>query len=182
MNTNYLLSVLDLYLLKEQNGKLVMEVLDNENIVKVDFSYSFDHINRTFVKVSKEEFFNILPEIIKKIQGDSNIYKEEKTIVNNKNTIIYSYTEGRRLSFISFSDSDAKKIKLYVTKVIDDDTILDLKIPVQEESYDNIYQNNKTTKRAFSFGFANYMTLFLTTIWILDVFMIALWIFKAMMK
>ena len=52
----------------------------------------------------------------------------------------------------------------------------------EEESYDNIYQETKKTKLSFSFGFASYTTLFIIAIWFLDILLIGLWIFKALMK
>ena len=39
---------------------------------------------------------------------------------------------------------------------------------------------NKNQKFAFSMGFSSFITIFLSAIWFLDIFMIALWIFKAL--
>ena len=41
MNIGYLLSILDLYLIKEKNSSLIVEVDNRESLVKVDFCYSF---------------------------------------------------------------------------------------------------------------------------------------------
>ena len=54
MNIGYLLSILDLYLLKEKNGSLIIEVDNILDLVKVNFSYSFDSSNKTFVKIELE--------------------------------------------------------------------------------------------------------------------------------
>ena len=58
MTIGYLLSVLDLYLLKEKNNTLLIQVDNKENLVKFNFTYSFDSINQTFVKIDKDLFFN----------------------------------------------------------------------------------------------------------------------------
>ena len=64
MTISYLLSILDLYLLKEKDSQLLIEVDNEENLVRFNLTYSFDSINKTFVKVNKDLFFTNLKEII----------------------------------------------------------------------------------------------------------------------
>ena len=49
------------------------------------------------------------------------------------------------------------------------------------DSYDQILVN-KPEKLQFSMGFSNYMSLFLSSIFFLDILMISLWIFKAFLR
>ena len=60
MSISYLLSILDLYTMKEKNSSLIIEVLNNEDLVKVNFCYTNDTFNKTFFKVSKDVLFTNL--------------------------------------------------------------------------------------------------------------------------
>lgn len=196
MNTSYLLSVLDLYLLKEKNGKVVIEVSNTNDVVKVSFSYTFDHTNQTFVKIDKNLFISCIKEFIAKIQGNLDILKEESN-QNNKGFTTFTFSDGRRISFANFNDSDLKIIKSSFTnanfqenvvikeevnvKAYDDIVIEDFD-EEPEEKYEEILNKTKKTKFAFSLGFTSYVTLFIMAVWFLDIFMIALWIFKAFSK
>ena len=85
MTISYLLSILDLYLLKEKDNELLIEVDNEENIVRFNFTYSFDSINKTFVKINKDLFFTYLKEIILKIQSNLKLKEEKYEIKNTKN-------------------------------------------------------------------------------------------------
>ena len=192
MNTSYLLSVLDLYLQKEKNSKIIVEVECINNIVKVNFSYSFDHTNKTFVKINKDDFLSCINNFIAKIQQNTNVTMDNYNY-NKQHSTTYTFSNERRLSLINFQESDLKIINENISNL--DNKIEVIASPVnlhayddiviedyEEESYDNIYQETKKTKLSFSFGFASYATLFIIAIWFLDILLIGLWIFKAMMK
>ena len=193
MNTSYLLSVLDLYLEKEQNGNMIIEVQDVGNFIKFDFSYTFDHTNRTSIKVDKQEFMGRIGEFINKIQSDLEVSNEN--LVNYSNQTIYTIdlSTGRKISFTNFSDDNINLIrgsfKNMEQKVLEktlvnvpelDNLVID--IDEEEESYEEMLEKNIQKRPAFSFGFTSFATLFITAIWFLDIFMIALWIFKALGK
>ena len=93
MTISYLLSILDLYLLKEKDNELLIEVDNEENLVRFNFTYSFDSINKTFVKINKDLFFTNLKEIILKIQSNLKLKEEKYEIKNNKNIYTYKYEE-----------------------------------------------------------------------------------------
>ncbi len=185
MNTSYLLSVLNLYLLKEKNGKLIIEVDNIDNLVKVNFSYSFDHSNKTYVKIAKDMFFSVLKEMLQKFQGNAEVLKEELT----NNIYTFSFSDERRISFINFSLEERQKIrsnfsniKETVNLVVNDNEKVEIKVKETPKSYNDIYAKLKNFTPSFSFGFTSYINLFLTTIWILDVLMIALLVFKVFIK
>lgn len=178
MNIGYLLSILDLYLLKEKNGSLIIEVDNILDIVKVKFSYSFDSSNKTFVKIDKKIFFDNIYEFLRKIQGNLEIKNE--VLIQDIKSREYKLTfdKNRNLSFINFSNKEIKLIRENLNEVKNDFT-LELS---DVESYDKKKDNLSKTKLSYSMGFTSYITLFLTSIWFLDVLMISLWIFKVFIK
>ena len=175
MTISYLLSILDLYLLKEKDNELLIEVDNEENLVRFNFTYSFDSINKTFVKINKDLFFTNLKEIILKIQSNLKLKEEKYEIKNNKNISTFNYEEIRIITFIGFSKKEMLKIRESFNDLSDN---FDFNI---NDSYDQILVN-KPEKLQFSMGFSNYMSLFLSSIFFLDILMISLWIFKAFLR
>ena len=175
MTISYLLSILDLYLLKEKDSQLLIEVDNEENLVRFNFTYSFDSINKTFVKINKNLFFTNLKEIILKIQSNLKLKEEKYEIKNNKNIYTFNYEERRIITFIGFSKKEMLKIRESFNDLSDN---FDFNI---NDSYDQILVN-KPEKLQFSMGFSNYMSLFLSSIFFLDILMISLWIFKAFLR
>ena len=175
MTISYLLSILDLYLLKEKDNELLIEVDNEENLVRFNFTYSFDSINKNFVKINKDLFFTNLKEIILKIQSNLKLKEEKYEIKNNKNIYTFNYEERRIITFIGFSKKEMLKIRESFNDLSDN---FDFNI---NDSYDQILVN-KPEKLQFSMGFSNYMSLFLSSIFFLDILMISLWIFKAFLR
>ena len=175
MTISYLLSILDLYLLKEKDSQLLIEVDNEENLVRFNFTYSFDSINKTFVKINKDLFFTNLKEIILKIQSNLKLEEEKFVIKNNKNIYTFNYEEKRIITFVGFSKKEMLKIRESFNDLSDN---FDFNI---NDSYDQILVN-KPEKLQFSMGFSNYMSLFLSSIFFLDILMISLWIFKAFLR
>lgn len=175
MTIGYLLSILDLYLLKEKDSQLLIEVDNEENLVRFNFTYSFDSINKTFVKINKDLFFTNLKEIILKIRSNLKLKEEKYEIKNNKNIYTFNYEQRRIITFIGFSKKEMLKIRESFNDLSDN---FDFNI---NDSYDQILVN-KPEKLQFSMGFSNYMSLFLSSIFFLDILMISLWIFKAFLR
>ncbi len=169
MTISYLLSILDLYLLKEGNNKLLIFVDNHENVVKFNFTYSFDSINQTFVKIDKTLFFANLEIISKKIIGNL-----ELTLENyDKSIYTMNFDNKRVVTFKGFQKEEMIKIRDSFNLL--DDFTFDIK--------DTNYQDVKlTSSLKLSMGFTNYMSLFLSSIFFLDILMISLWIFKAFLR
>lgn len=175
MNLNYLISILNLYLSKENDSPLIMWIDDKTNVIKIDFTYEKSLNNKTYVKVDKDLFFNNIEFLIKKIQGNLEIINESF----NNNTYQVLFNNKRRINFINFNENELTLIRnnfnnltssfnnIFNNTVVDDNT-----------TYDNILSENKNIKLNLSFGFTSFITVFLTSILFLDVLMIALWIFK----
>jgi len=172
MDIGYLLSVLDLYLLREKTSKIVVQVNNLENIVRIEFSYSSDLYNTTFVKISKESFFDNLKFILSKIENSLVVKKEDSNL--NKYSLIFS--NERKIVFVNFSLDDIKLIKSHL-KIEKDNTL------ILEDTYDSKLENVKVNKlRLANLGFTSYLTLLLTSVWFLDIFIISLWIFKSFIR
>lgn len=178
MNIGYLLSILDLYLLKEKNGSLIIEVDNILDLVKVNFSYSFDSSNKTFVKIDKKMFFDNIYEFLVKIQGNLEIKSELLIEDSKKREYKIIFDKNRNLSFINFSNQEIKVVRENLNEVKNDFTLDFVKV----ESYDEKKEVLSKSKLSFSMGFTSYITLFITSIWFLDVFMISLWVFKLFIK
>ncbi len=176
MNISYLLSVLDLYLLREKTNQLIIQVDNITNLVKVSFGYANDTLNLTFVKIDKENFFNNLKEILTKIQGNYEAPQEKFSILKNRNTYTLNFSSKRILSFIGFNIEEMQIIRNNIQNLQSDFKFY------EEDNYNKQLLNNKDTKLSFQMGFANYMTIALSSLFLLDILMISLWIFKAFMS
>ena len=171
MNIAYLLSVLNLYLNKELNKKLNINITNLDDLVKIDFSY--DSLNKTFIKLNNQLFFDNIKELIEKMQGDLDILNEEYK--NDEYSIIFS--NNRQINFINFSLENLQLIRNNF-KTINEFTFN--QINSNHLTYNEIYKQNKKYQLSFQMGFTGFLTLFLSAIWFLDIFMISLWIFKMM--
>ena len=175
MSISYLLSILDLYTMKEKNNSLIIEVLNNEDLVKVNFCYTGDTSNKTFVKVSKDVFFTNLKFIMEKLEPNLEVLNEN--LLNNNYEVIFK--NKRKISFLKFSKEEIQKIRANLN-------IVEEKVEDKKETnfYDEQFLKNKNTslKISLSMGFSNYMILFISAIWFLDILMIALLVFKLFIK
>jgi len=177
MGINYLISIFNLYISKESDKKILnIDVTKKDNLIKFDFSYTNSRNNKTFVKLEIEEFNKYIKLIIDKLQ-----YKLD---VSNENYIdqIYSieFNNKRQINFIGFSIDELNKIKTNINNSVLDLINMPNTIEIKDDSYNEIYQNNTNQKLVFSMGFSSFITIFLTAIWFLDIFMIALWVFKSL--
>lgn len=190
MNISYLLSVLDLYLMKEKNSKLIIEVNNQEEIVKINFCYSFDTSNKTFVKINKQLFFDNLKEFLKKVQGNLQLDNE---FMNNSKTYSLTFSSQRDLSFVNFTLEEIKLIRSYlenpkenfnleIENTSNRNNFQSKSISNPNDTYTQKQISNQNKKLSFSMGFSSYMILLISAIWFLDILMISLWIFKVFIK
>lgn len=171
MNVSYLLSILNLYLNKEKQDKLIISFDNLENLVKVDFCYLTSQINKTFVKLDKKLFFNNLDTIVNNIQEKFKIEKENLDYKNNK----FIYTLDSLKQSISFQGFTKEELELIRKSFNNLETEFSFKI----DSYDEMYKNtNNNSKLVYKMGFTSYLTLFLSSIFLLDILVISLFIFK----
>lgn len=176
MNISYLLSILDLYLLKEKDGYLIIEIDNILEIVKIKFSYSFDSTNKTFVKIDKKMFFENIKYFLNKIQGNLTIQDEKIKNINNQKIYQVIFSNQRNLSFINFKKEELKIIRSNLNS-----SKLDFDFN-ENINYNDVFELNKNNNLSFQMGFSSYMTLFIISIFLSDIFMISLFIFKVFIK
>ena len=172
MDLNYLLSIIDLYLLKELNDHLVIDMYDDD-VIKIECSYASSSLNKTYIKINKDDFFNNINYIITKIQGNLNIKNE--SYENDTYKVIFD--NNREIKFILFNNDDLTKIRNNFNNLNNNFSFNKVEIN-NNINYNQIYNETKQTNLKHSFGFSGFITIFLMSIWFLDIFMIALWIFK----
>ena len=107
MNISYLLNILDLYLLKEQDDPLIIDVHKKNNLIKLEFSYLSKYVNKTFVKLDEEVFFSDIKNILNKIQGNLHILHEEI----NENVYQVTFDNKRQIRFIDFDIPTLESIR-----------------------------------------------------------------------
>ena len=171
MDINYLLSVLNLYLEKEEDKLLTINVANLDSIVKIDFSYNASH-NKTYVKLDKKIFLDNIKLFIDKIQVGFDISKEEYSNLNYN--IVFS--NSRLLNFKDFSSNELELIRNNI-KTLNEFNFS--KIETNELNYNEIYVENKKNNLSFQMGWTNFLTLFILAILFSDIFMIALLVFKS---
>ena len=175
MNISYLLSVIDLYL-KKTYEQLNIEVIKYDGYVKFNFFYKSSAINKTYISIDMDTFKSFGKTIFSNIQ--------KKDTINNEriddNNIYFIEMRNKTISFSWFSNEELEQIRKnfntttqFVFNKIEDNQ--------SEEKYEDKLVKNRTNNNfAFSMGFSSFITIFLSAIWFLDIFMIALWIFKTL--
>jgi len=177
MNISYLISVLDLYL-RKTNEQLNIEIIKYDDYIKFNFFYDSSSINKTYISVDIDSFEKFSKILFSKIQKSEDIIEER---VDENNNYIINF-KNRIVTFSWFKKEELENIRKYFD-VNDKDFSFD-RVHTKEES-NNLekYEDkltNKNQKFAFSMGFSSFITIFLSAIWFLDIFMIALWIFKVL--
>jgi hypothetical protein len=172
MNKDYLYNVLNLYLNQEKINTTL-------TIVK-GFSYIFifgiedETIDVTKVYLDSEEVsIDLLQDIINKYKGDSIVIDDKYKIENERKTCHYEslLSNGRKLIFKYFSLEEANLLRNIIYNISLDNN--ELRINVDKKEQDIPY--NLRLKQA---GFSTFITIFLIALWLVDIIVIALWIFK----
>jgi len=170
MNINYLSSITDLYLKNENDNNLIIIITDKKDFVRIDFSYLKSFQNKTYVNLNKKVFFDNLEKILEKIQNSLNIKKES---LNSNKEYDLMLSNNRQIKFIDFTLDDLKIIQTYINN-----STLQLNIPKDNYTYNDMYENDLKTNFSFSFGFSSIMTLLLSAFLFFNALMLALLIFK----
>lgn len=172
MDISYLLSVIDLYLLKENDKKTIVKIVNLSDCVKIELSYKEEEYNNTFIKIDKETYYEYLKIIISKIQSNLMIDDEVYNENNDKSIYCVTFSNKRKIIVFNFLKDDIYLFRNNLLNKSNDFTI------EFEEKYESKLENNLQTKNVFSMGFSTYLTLVVISILFLDVFMISLLIFK----
>ena len=159
--------------MKEKNSSLIIEVLNNEDLVKVNFCYTNDTFNKTFVKVSKDVLFTNLKFLMEKIEPSLEVLNEK--LLNNNYEVIFK--NKRKISFLKFTNEEIQKIQANLNIIKEPSENIEV-----ISFYDEQFNKNKSFKLSLSMGFSSYMILFISSIWFLDILMLALFVFKLFIK
>ncbi len=179
MNNGYLDSIIELYLRKEKNNRrtnLTMKKKDDK--IEFSFNMKMDDPDKTIFSLPIEMVNSHFQEFL-------NMYKEDLLIIDEKydydstNNTCYYYVEfknGRVLSMHGFSILEINNIRniLYNIKIHAEE----LRVNPKEEK-EMVYKPKTVLQQA---GFASYFTIFLITLFFVDIFVIALWVCKLLMK
>ena len=176
MDYNYLYSIINLYLKKENSQKKMNVILSKkkEKIVFY-FSYTKDSNNQTTFDLPIDLINKYLVIIINRIKEKNMIIDEKYQLNNKRNQYRYSVqlSNGRRITFINFTTIEVNNIRniLYNIQNINSE----LKLMVEEEP--EVVKMNYNPKLQET-GFVNVRSLFLVAIILADIFMLSLWFFK----
>ena len=176
MNISYLISVLDLYL-KKTNEKLNIEMIKYDEYIKFNFFYDSSSINKTYISVDIDSFNRFSKILFSKMKKNEDIVEE---LIDDNNNYVIKF-KNRTITFCWFEKNELENIRSYFdikNKSFTFDKVMSNEIITNEKYEDKVV--NKNHKFAFSMGFSSFITIFLSAIWFLDIFMIALWIFKAL--
>ena len=178
MNIDYLYSIINLYLKNEKNN-----LKTNLNISKCDqeviFSLNMNQSNLDKTRINLP--LDIINPIINNIL---NLYKNKMMIIDEKyskknNNCHYQvlFKNGRMLSLDGFSPLEINNIRnnLYNINFNPEEIRLDS----LNEERKMAYEPKLNLQQA---GFTSYTTLFLVALFLTDIFIIALWIFKVLTK
>jgi len=179
MNIDYLYSIVNLYLKKENNNKkTILSINKKDDNIEFSFNMIKDNEDKTTFVIPYEEFKVHQIEFIK-------LYKEELLIIDEKysydnatSTCYYYvlFNSGRIVSFRGFTVLEMNNIRniLYDIKINTDEVRLD-----SNEKKEMVYKPRLRLEQA---GFSSYATLFLVVIFFLMVLVISLWVFKSFIR
>ncbi len=176
MNIDYLYSIINLYLKKEKaNLKINLNMRNDGDKITFKFNMDKDDPNKTDFSLPYDEVNQELVNILKTIKQNQMIIDEKYQ--NKQSDYHYSvlFQNGRSLSFDGFSLVELNNIR---------NILYDIQINSSELRLTDLNQERKMAytplPKLQQAGFASYTTLFLVALFLTDVFIIALWVFKVL--
>ena len=180
MNTDYLFSVIDLYLSREKDKKkisLSIQKKDNKMLFRFNMNQKSD--DKTDVQLPLDNINDILGKVLFILKKDLIIIDEKYEYDKNNNTCYYYvlFNNGRNLSFNNFSVLELNNIRnvLYNIRINKEE----IRVSEVKEEKKMAYKPQLRFQQA---GFTSYSTLFLTVLFFADILVLALWVFKLIMK
>lgn len=174
MDINYLNSIVNLYLMKENNDKRTnLSLVKDNDQIKFSFNMDKDNIDVTSFIISYDELFK--NDNIKTLIQN---YKDKTIVIDEKfDNKVYSIllNNGRRITFENFSVIELNDIRniIYDIKFQKEEIRIDF---LDDEDIDNkYYYTLKPT------GFANFKTILVIAVCFLVVFIVSLWLFNVFM-
>lgn len=178
MNLSYFMSVLELYLNKEKEYKTNLSISKYPNSrVMVNFTMNHDLNETTSFYLEYDSFMekDNLCLVLDKYKANLIIIDEKYEYDKLHETCYYCImlSNSRILSFKNFSLEEVNYIRNLVYDIKYNPN--EIKIILDEEQKNGYYQPRKLLGET---GFVNYLTMFTIVIWLLNVLIISLWVFK----
>ena len=175
MDINYLYSIVNLYLKKENDDKRAnLSLVKDNDQIKFSINMDKDDIDVTSFIVSYDELFkkNNIKFLIQNYKNKTIVIEEK---FHNK---VYSIllNNGRRLTFENFSVIELNDIRnmIYAIDLKKEEIRIDF---LDDEDIDNkYYYTLKPT------GFASFKTILVIAVCFLVVFIVSLWLFNIFLR
>ena len=179
MNIEYLYSIIDLYLKNENdNSKICLNIRKIDNNIEFKFTMRRDNPDKTVVMLPLEQVNNYWYDFLNKYKSNLLIIDEKYKYKKENDTCHYDvlFVNGRTISFDGFSIIEINGLRncLYTIRIDSEEIRVNL-----DEEKDPKYKPQLNMQVA---GFSSFKTLFFVTLFILDIFMVSLWICKLLMK
>lgn len=178
MNISYFMSVLDLYLSKEKEHKTNLTIIKyHAEKIKVNFTMNHDLNEKTSFFVGYDNFMenDNFCQFLESYKRNMIVIDEKYEYDKLSEVCFYSITlsNGRILSFNNFSLNEVNKIRNLVHNI--NFRPEEIKIKLDDEEKYGYYKPNVLLGQV---GFVSFLTFFVIIIAIVNIFIIALWIFK----
>lgn len=178
MNLNYFISVLELYLNKETEYKTNLSIVKYLNgKLKVNFTMNHDLNETTSFFMEYDSFMerDNLCQLFKQYKQDLIIIDEKYEYDKLNETCYYCImlANSRILSFKNFTLEEINNIRNLIYDIKYNPN--EIKIVLDEEEKGGYYHRTLALGQS---GFASFLTLLVVILVLLNVFIIALWIFK----
>ena len=179
MDIGYLYSIIDLYLKNENDdNKICLNVQKLDNNIEFKFTMRRDNPDKTVVVLPIELINNYWYDFLNKYKNNLLIIDEKYKYKKENDTCYYEvlFVNGRTISFDGFSIIEINGIRncLYTIRIDSDEIRVN-----KDEEIEPKYKPQLNLQVA---GFSSYKTLFFITLFILDIFMVSLWVCKLLMK
>lgn len=180
MNSDYLHSIIKLYLSREnEKNKTNLAITKQKDKVQFSFNMKQGSLDKTDVQIPFDNINVELGIILDQFKKDLMIIDEKYKYDKVAGTCYYYvlFKNGRTLSFDGFSVLELNNIRnlLYGININKEE----IRVSEIDEEKQMVYKPQLKLQQA---GFSSYGALFLTVLFFADVLVIALWIFKSLMK
>ena len=180
MNIGYLYSIIDLYLKNEDDkNRVCLNIQKEDNNIKFNFTMRYDNPDKTTFLIPIEIVNNYWYDFLNKYKEDLLIIDEKYEYDKVKNTCYYYvlFKNGRTLTFNGFTIIEINGIRncLYTIRI----NSSEIRVNLEEKELTFKPKSNVLLQQA---GFSSFKTIFFISLFILDVFVVSLWICKLFMK
>ena len=174
MNIEYLYSIINLYLGREKDKqKTNLNIRKLSDSIEFNFNMNSKDPNKTTVKIPLDDVKLLLANILNKYKQDLIIIDEDYVKSKDSRNYRVLFKNGRSLSFDGFSLLEINNFRniLYNISVNNNEVLVE-NINVQRKME---YKPSLVLQQA---GFMSNSTIFLVVLYLVDLFLIILWILK----